>query len=251
MLSLLPLDPSPWLATFGRCHPVLLHAPLGLLPAMAVLEFGSALLRRPQPRGAVLALAWVTLASAATATASGLVLAGEPGYTGDLVGNHKIAGIVLTVLCALVAIAACFTARLPVRLCLLLALGAMVPAGHLGGNLSHGSDFLTEHLAAPPPATTEFERTILPILKRSCTKCHNPQKQKGELDLTTRAGLERGGESGEVLVPGKPDESDLLRLCLLPETDEDAMPPEGKRPRPSEVELTTLKAWIGSGAKFD
>lgn len=45
-LSVVIADPSPWLAVFGRAHPLLLHAPFGLLPAMAMFEFGPLLLRR-------------------------------------------------------------------------------------------------------------------------------------------------------------------------------------------------------------
>ena len=48
---------SPWLEVFGRLHPVVLHVPLGLLVALGVLELGAPLLRRPSPRGPVLALA--------------------------------------------------------------------------------------------------------------------------------------------------------------------------------------------------
>lgn len=253
MLSLqLVSDPTPWLAVFGRAHPLLLHAPLGIVPAIAVLEFGAMLFRRENPRGAVLALAWLGTVLAAATTASGLVLAGESGYSGEVIGQHKIAGIVLASLCALVAVLAFLRARAPVRIALLLACGAMVPTGHLGGTLTHGEDFLFEPLRDLPPANaSEYVRTIQPIFKRSCTKCHNPTKHKGDLDLTTRAGLEKGGESGKVLVAGKPDDSDLLRLCLLPADDDDAMPPSGKQPRPTAAELDTLKAWIDGGAKFD
>ncbi len=253
MLALqLVSDPTPWLAVFGRAHPVLLHAPLGIVPAIAVLEFGAMLLRRDNPRGAVLALAWLGTLLAAASTASGLVLAGESGYGGDVLGQHKIAGIVLASLCLLVAVLAFLRSRLPLRIALLLACAATIPTGHLGGTMSHGEDFLLAPLRDLPPAdASEFVRTIQPIFKRSCTKCHNPTKQKGELDLTTRTGLLKGGESGEVLVPGKPDSSDLLRLCQLPPDDDDVMPPSGKQPRPTAAELETLKAWIAGGAKFD
>lgn len=249
---LLAEDPSPWLAVFGRCHPVLLHAPLGIVPAIAALEFGALLLRREPPRGAVLALAWLAALLAAAAAASGLVLAGEGGYGGDVTGQHKIAGIALAALVLLVALFGLLGKRTLLRVALLLACVAMVPAGHLGATLTHGEDFLFEPVRDLPPAgASEFVRTIQPILKRNCTKCHNPNKHKGELDLSTAAGLAKGGESGEVVQPGKPDDSELLRLCLLPEDDDDAMPPSGKRPRPSPADLDTLRAWIAAGAKTD
>lgn len=254
---LLADDPSPWLAVFGRCHPVLLHAPLGITPAIAVLEFGAVLLRREAPRGPIAALAWLLALTAAGAAASGLVLAGEGSYSGDTVGQHKIAGIAFGGLCALAALLSLLRGRAPFRIVLLLALGAMVPAGHLGGTLTHGADFLFAPLRerqqpkAPAPAgASEFAATIQPILERVCTNCHNPDKQKGELLLTTVDGIRKGGENGAVVVPGKPDESPLLSRCELPTDHDDHMPPDGK-PQPTAAELQQLRAWIAAGAKMD
>ncbi|MCA8975398.1 MAG: hypothetical protein KDC98_11805 [Planctomycetes bacterium] len=266
-------DPFPWMALLGRAHVVVLHLPLGLVPALALLEFGAVILRRPVPRGPILALSWLCALTAAVAVASGLLLADEGDLSGDRVTNHKITGIALGSICLVVAIAACFRGRAAFRVLLLLACIVMVPTGHLGGSLSHDPDFLFEPLqpksaprdrsgdgatpanAGDGPAQaaanrTEFERTIRPILERTCTKCHNPDKTKGELLLTTVEGIRKGGENGEVLVPGRPDESEIYVRCTLPLDDDDHMPPEGK-PQPSQDELATLRAWIEAGAKFE
>lgn len=258
-------DPSPWLAVFGRAHPVLLHAPLGILPAVALLEFGAALLRKPVPRGAILTLAWLTALTGAAAAASGFVLGGEHQGSSELLGQHKLLGIALASLCLAAAVAACFGNRLPFRVLLLAALAVMVPAGHLGGSMTHGRDFLFAPLRETGPAVPsrpdqlpptpgsapagDFARTIRPLLERTCTGCHNPDKQKGELLLTTVEGLQKGGENGAVLVPGKPDESPLLQRCLLPIDHDDHMPPDGK-PQPTAEELAALRAWIAAGAPF-
>jgi hypothetical protein len=252
MIHCLPDDPSPWLGVLGRAHPVLLHLPLGLVPALAVLEFGAMLLRRPAPRGAVLALCWFTVLCAAATIVSGLVLAEEPGYGGDTVFLHKVAGIVLGSLCLVAALCALASNRLPLRVVLLLACVALLPAGHYGGHLTHGEAFLFAPLAKAPPAdASEFVRTIRPIFQRCCTKCHNPHRFKGELDLSTIEGIQKGGESGEVIEAGKPDESYLVQVCELPEDDDSLMPPKGKQPRPSKHDLDTLRAWIAAGAKFE
>ena len=248
----LPDDPSPWLEVLGRAHPVLLHLPLGLVPALAVLEFGALLLRRPPAHGAVLALSWFTVLCSAAAIASGLVLAEEPGYGGDAVFVHKVAGIVLGSLCLVAALCAFRSNRLPLRLVLLLACAGLLPAGHFGGTLTHGDDFLFGPLAKAPPAdASEFVRTIQPIFERCCTKCHNPHRFKGELDLSTIAGIQKGGESGKVIEAGKPEESYALQVCEVPEEDDALMPPKGKQPRPSKQDLDTLRAWIAAGAKFE
>src|SRR5436189_69231 len=76
---------------------------------------------------------------------------------------------------------------------------------------------------AEPPAV-DFARDVWPVLRRSCVDCHGPDKQKGELRLDSRAAVLKGGESGPAVVPGKPDESDLIRRVALPKGDDGAMP---------------------------
>jgi hypothetical protein len=261
---------------------VLLHAPLGLLPALAVFEFGPTLLRREIARGSVFTLALLTALSAAAAAASGFVLGGEQDGS-ELLTQHKLTGLVLGGLCLLLPLLALRQRRAPFRLLLLAALGVMLPAGHLGGSITHGRDFLFEPLrdqpapatatvtpAPAPPARPDplppgigpgapvptapvlkfptFATDIAPILERVCTGCHNPDKIKGELLLTTREGLDQGGENGVVVVPGKPDASPLLTRCELPADHDDHMPPEGKK-QPTADELLTLRHWIDQGAK--
>ena len=99
-----------------------------------------------------------------------------------------------------------------------------------------------------PSAPPTYAVDIAPILERTCTNCHNPDKTKGELLLTTREGLDRGGENGVVVVAGKPDDSPLLQRCLLPVDHDDHMPPDGKK-QPTAAELELLRAWIVAGAK--
>ena len=142
---LLSSDLDPWLQVFGRFHIVLLHLPIGLLPGMAMLEFGAALLRKPNPRGAVLTLAVMTALAAGAALASGLVLAGEKTDS-ELLGQHKLAAIIMAVACALLPIFALFAKRQGFRIALLIALGLSVWAGHLGGSLTHKKDFLFKPL---------------------------------------------------------------------------------------------------------
>lgn len=248
----LPDEPFPWLQVLGRAHLLVLHLPLGMLPALAILEYGAALLRRPNPRGAVLAIAWCNAVAALLATASGLVLAGE-GYEGDVVGVHKILGIALGVLSVVAAILALRTARGPFRLVLLGALATMVATGHFGGTLTHGADFLLPARKSTPrvenPGTGDFATIVVPILERTCTQCHNRQKQKGELLLTTIEGLRKGGENGAVLVPGKPDDSPLVTRCELPPDHDDHMPP-AEKPQPTPAEIQALRAWVAAGAPF-
>ena len=51
------------------------------------------------------------------------------------------------------------------------------------------------------------------------------------------------------MIAGKPDESPLIKVCLLPRDDELAMPPQGKGEALTAEEIGGLKAWIAAGAK--
>ena len=89
----------------------------------------------------------------------------------------------------------------------------------------------------------EFERDVLPILHENCLRCHGEKKRKGGLDLRTAAGILRGGESGEVIVPGKPGESKLFKLISKGE-----MPP-GKKTRLDPARQQLIRGWIEGGAR--
>lgn len=52
-----------------------------------------------------------------------------------------------------------------------------------------------------------FKDEILPVLEKSCTKCHGAQQQMGGLDLSTFTGVMKGGASGPAIAPGKPERS--------------------------------------------
>ena len=96
----------------------------------------------------------------------------------------------------------------------------------------------------------DFSRDIKPVLEKACIQCHGPEKQKGKLRLDSGPALRKGGDSGDAVKPGKPDESELIRRVALPESDEDVMPPKGKAAHLTPAELDTLKKWITAGAAW-
>src|SRR5437763_15316284 len=61
----------------------------------------------------------------------------------------------------------------------------------------------------------DFPRQVQPILERACIQCHGPEKQKGKLRLDSGEALQKGGENGPPITPGKPDESDFYRRVTL------------------------------------
>ncbi len=108
------------------------------------------------------------------------------------------------------------------------------------------------------PATVNFQREVLPFLKRSCVDCHRAPYEEGGRVKKPKAGLRfdaaraiiQGSGEGPVLVPGDPDESEMLARVSLPEDDDDFMPPDGDATPLSAAEKEVLKRWIAEGADF-
>jgi WD40 repeat protein len=101
-----------------------------------------------------------------------------------------------------------------------------------------------------PPAPISFSKQIRPILQASCQGCHQPARQGGGYDVTTREGLLKGGSSEEAaVVPGKPDESGLIDQ-ITPDSDGKALMPKDHPPLP-EPERKRIADWIAQGAVDD
>ena len=100
-------------------------------------------------------------------------------------------------------------------------------------------------LRADPGDTEFFEKKIRPLLTERCLECHSPEKKvKGGLRLDSREGWQTGGDSGAAIVPGKPDESLLIKAVRYRDKDL-AMPPKKKL---SADEVATLEQWVKMGA---
>ncbi len=91
-----------------------------------------------------------------------------------------------------------------------------------------------------------FETKIRPVLVSTCLRCHGELKSSAMLRIDSRDALLKGGESGPAIVPGKPEESRLIR-AIQRHDDVAAMPPEkDKALRPDQV--ATFVAWVRDGA---
>jgi mono/diheme cytochrome c family protein len=113
---------------------------------------------------------------------------------------------------------------------------------------------LGETPAQAPPAVPAgrvgdlFQSKVLPLLQQRCFGCHGDEpKLRGGLDLRSREGLLRGGDTGPALVPGDASRS-LLYQAVLAE-GERQMPPK-KENRLSKEELAAVKEWIDKGAPW-
>ena len=103
-------------------------------------------------------------------------------------------------------------------------------------------------LAADPASNAFFEQKVRPVLIEHCYECHSAEakKLKGNLWLDSKAGWQKGGDSGKpIVVPGQPDESLLIRTIRHLEPDLE-MPP--KKPKLSESVIADLVTWVKMGA---
>jgi WD40 repeat protein len=99
-------------------------------------------------------------------------------------------------------------------------------------------------VAAAADAPPAFDSDVLPILREKCCSCHNADKKKGGLDLTSHGQAMAGGSSGEVIAAGDPDGSYLWQVVT--HASEPKMPPESDKL--SDAALDVIKRWIVAGA---
>ncbi len=92
-----------------------------------------------------------------------------------------------------------------------------------------------------------FQHVILPVLTAKCNKCHSEEKSKGDLRMDTYEMAIKGGENGKNFVAGNLKDSLSIARILLPDSDDEHMPPEGKDQLTPE-EIALLKWWVEQGA---
>jgi hypothetical protein len=243
----------PWMQSFGRVHPLLLHLPIGaLLVVVALVFFG----RRFANDGLLnMLLAFTALCAAFTAL-MGIVLSAEEGYEHNILNVHMIAGVLTSLFCWATYFVHSMRPSRPVafKWFLIGTTVALTVAGHFGSVITHGDQFVLSPILAKgtksqtvTDSTSLFRAAVYPILEYKCAACHNDNKKKGKLSMTSAASLLAGGESGPPWINGEPRKSILMSRILLPENHKDHMPPQGK-PQLNITEVNLLYQWIQSGA---
>ncbi len=98
---------------------------------------------------------------------------------------------------------------------------------------------------SPTDDNVVYESNVQAVIAAQCVRCHNPDTKKAGIDLSTPQGILRGGDSGQLIQPGLPDESLLLQMIESGE-----MPPADQKERISDGQLNSIRKWIAAGAKF-
>lgn len=270
--------PSDWVLFLGHFHPLIVHLPIGFLLIAGLLELDRLTRRNSvSPHTITLILFWSAV-SATMACGFGYMLSLGGGYEADTLEEHQWQGIGVAVFAWIAwAVKSENLGRIVpfAQLLYLPALGVslllLLAAGHHGGNLTHGSDYLTQYMPEPirtlagvPPRQKElkfepitdvnqamvYQQIVNPILQTRCVQCHNAEKSKADLRLDTPDMIKKGSEDGPVFVAGKSMNSELVKVCLLDEDDDHHMPPKGKT-QLKEDQIALLTWWIDQGAPFD
>lgn len=273
------LQASPWALFIGRFHPVLVHLPIGFLLIAALIEVGRRTGRISVSESTVIFVLFWSAVSATFACIAGYLLSLGGGYDDDLLGAHMWKGIGVAAFAWIAWLVKSdrFAGKISVGKAIYLPAFAVavvltMTAGHDGGSLTHGDGYLTQYTPEPfrslagmdpieektkeiKPITdvqqaVVYKDIVQPILEARCTQCHNASKKKGDLRMDELALLMKGGENGPALIAGKGAESDMIKRCLLDESDDNHMPPKGK-PQLSTEQIALLSWWIDQGAPAD
>lgn len=95
----------------------------------------------------------------------------------------------------------------------------------------------------------KFNQDIRPILSDKCFHCHGPDSKKREAEL--RLDVRDSAIKDKAIVPGKPEESEIISRILTEEVDDHMPPAKSKLEKLSAAEIATLKRWITEGAEYE
>jgi len=104
-----------------------------------------------------------------------------------------------------------------------------------------------EREAPAAPTRVEFNRDVRPILSDNCFLCHGPDKNRRKADL--RLDVRDEAIKTEALVPGKPDESELVARIMSDDADE-MMPPLKSNKKLDARQKEILRRWVEQGAEY-
>ena len=251
----------------GRFHPLVVHLPIGfLLLGLMMLVFD----HKENKHHNIICFAffWGTF-STLVAMLTGTVQYTREGYLWEDIKGHLIMGVLTFIFSFMMYLKLkeyFFFQRISYRFLGYALVVILLVTGHLGGNLTHGKDYLTaplpedfkEALGLQVPSRNLvllsethqdlplYSGVIQPILDQKCVSCHNPKKTKGELLLHNFKGIMTGGEEGPIISIVNPEESEMLRRIHLTRDENKHMPPKAKI-QLSKAEIKLIEQWISKG----
>jgi len=106
---------------------------------------------------------------------------------------------------------------------------------------------------AAVPEKVLFNQHVRPILSGNCFYCHGPDPKHREADLRldNRDGATADLGGYAAIVPGKPDQSALIKRITSTDPDEQMPPPASKKPHLTGEQIAILRRWIEQGADYE
>jgi hypothetical protein len=105
--------------------------------------------------------------------------------------------------------------------------------------------------AAEPADAVRFNRDIRPLMSDTCFKCHGPGTRKAGLRLDARdEALKKTASGTRPIVPGQPDDSEIVRRVLASDPDE-VMPPPSANKELTAAQKELIRRWVQQGAPYE
>lgn len=252
---------------WGRLHPLIVHFPVVLVMLALVLNV---LIRFPRFEAAKVVMPivlWATVVFAGVAVWMGISLENHGRHAGEVMDEHKLLGILLTVSVVLATILyQWFRDKSKNVVTTALGIAALLTAiaGHHGGELTHGSSYLSS--VAPGwlggkeldnsrlvdksvDSVLVYEDLLQPVLIEKCARCHGTENTFEGLDVTSWEAVTSATGEDALWKAGNPGASSIIRRTSLPQEDRFFMPPSGEPMTYNEIRL--MSWWISQGAKQD
>ena len=200
----------------GRFHPIILHLPIGALMVLFFMEIINGLRPKLNLDAACKILLWFSVISIIPTITLGFLLGSNGSYDDELLNTHKWLGWFTALICIwLVVIRQKKTDTNSdkvtnfYKVFLFTNVTLLTLAGHYGGYLTHGEDYLTKYMPVAMKNMLNIENEdqyivintqesdslsaeaiyykshIQPIIKTHCYECHGVEKQKGDMRLDT------------------------------------------------------------------
>lgn len=93
-----------------------------------------------------------------------------------------------------------------------------------------------------------YSEKVVPIFQANCYRCHGGMNHRGGFQMDTRAGMDKGGHDGKVIVPGHPEQSLLVKLIRHEGPKDDPMDMPPNKPKISDADIATVEQWVKAGA---
>ena len=240
----------------GVLHPLVIHFPIALLLLAFFLEIYGLSATGKKYKSSIPLITFLGGIGAVFSALSGYFLMNQDDYEVSSVELHRNWGIALAIGSALLIGLYRFPPKIPhIHLLGQGALSILVlVTGHLGGNLTHGEDFLS--LDKPKKESKQivlnqdalvYADIIAPILEEKCVACHGKTKQKGKLKLDQIENVLKGGKNGFYHGSEEGKMALMSHRMRLPLSDKEHMPPKGKT-QLNEREIVIIEKWLSLGA---